>query len=105
MTNHTTIVSSMQYPLYRDVLMTLLALTSPLHDCYSLPPPESWVSTRQIADANNISIYKARLLLLVLVDLELVMVSDGPINKSLRWYPKNNKASLHGSLPDIPKHL
>ncbi|WP_447889704.1 FaeA/PapI family transcriptional regulator [Serratia fonticola] len=75
--------------------MTLSTLTSRQAAGHVIPPPDTWVKTRQISDALNISIYKARQLLLDLVKLDLVIVSDGPIKNSLRWYPQNNPASVH----------
>lgn len=69
-----------------DILITLIKL-SPSQDG-KMPPPENiWAATRQVADVHDISIYKARLLLLKLVDQGLIMVTDGPVNNSLRWYP------------------
>lgn len=47
-----------------------------------------WPSTRQIADANDISIYKARRVLLELVKLNLVIASYNSSKTSLRWYPR-----------------
>lgn len=69
-----------------DVLITLIKL-SPSHDGKPPPPENTWATTRHIADTHDISIYKARLLLLKLFDQGLVRVTDGPVNKSLRWYP------------------
>lgn len=89
MTSHSSPVHTSQYPLYRDVLMTLRALTPRLPKGQIIPPPDIWVTTRQIADAHDISIYKARLLLLDLVKLGLVIVSNGPVNNSLRWFPQD----------------
>ncbi|MBC3252361.1 hypothetical protein H8I91_19015 [Serratia fonticola] len=72
-----------QYSLYRNVLKTLRNLTPRQSEDQVI----MWATTRQIADANNISIYKARQLLLGLVKLGLVIVSDAPGKNSLRWYP------------------
>lgn len=88
MTMHSFPVPVSQYPLYRDVLMTLRTLTPRPAPGQIIPPPDVWVTTRQISNAHDISIYKARLLLLELVKLGLVIVSDGPVNNSLRWYPQ-----------------
>lgn len=70
--------------------MTLRTLTPRQKKGEIIPPPDAWVTTRQISDAHDISIYKARLLLLDLVKLGLVIVSDGPVNNSLRWFPQNS---------------
>lgn len=95
MTIHATPVCTSQYLLYRDVLMTLRTLTPHRSRGEGIPPPETWVKTRQISDAHNLSIYKARLLLLDLVQLGLVIMSDGLVNNSLRWYPQSNSVSDH----------
>ncbi|OJT44265.1 FaeA/PapI family transcriptional regulator [Serratia plymuthica] len=87
MANHPPLVCPSQYPLYQDVLMTLVTLTPRPLEGHVLPSQDTWVKTRQIADAHNISIYRARLLLLGLVEIGLAIVSDGPVKKSLRWYP------------------
>ncbi|MBJ2078376.1 FaeA/PapI family transcriptional regulator [Serratia ureilytica] len=72
--------------LHREILISLVNLSPPPNDDH--PPPENtWAATRQIADAHDISIYKARLLLLELTHQGLVVVTDGPVNNSLRWYP------------------
>jgi hypothetical protein len=69
--------------------MTLLNIAPPLDG--NIPPsPDTWPTTRQISDAHNISIYKARLLLLDLTKQGLVLVSDRSINNSLRWYPHDD---------------
>lgn len=101
MTIHSSPVHTSQYPLYRDVLMTLRTLTSLQAKGEIIPPADVWVTTRQISDVHDISIYKARLLLLDLVKLGLVIVSDGPVNNSLRWYPKDypNSGPQTATLP------
>ncbi|MEG7436082.1 hypothetical protein V6E04_18645, partial [Serratia marcescens] len=45
------------------------------------------LSTRQLANAVNVGVYRARRLLLDLVSRKKVIVTDGSINNSLRWYP------------------
>lgn len=72
--------------LYLEILITLINL-SPSPNENSPPPENTWAATRQISNAHNVSIYKARLLLLELVNQGLVIVTDGPVNNSLRWYP------------------
>ncbi|TXE66632.1 hypothetical protein [Serratia nematodiphila] len=89
MTIHSSPVHISQYPLYRDVLLTLRTLTPRPSRGQIIPSPDVWATTRQISDAHDISIYKARLLLLDLVKLGLVIVSDGPVNNSLRWFPQD----------------
>ncbi|MBH3259839.1 hypothetical protein I5P78_25925 [Serratia marcescens] len=73
-------------PLERAILVALVKIAPPLQNS-TLPPSESWPSTRKISDANDISIYKARLLLLDLARRGLVIVSERGIGNSLRWYP------------------
>ncbi|CAI0993536.1 TPA: FaeA/PapI family transcriptional regulator [Serratia fonticola] len=74
--------------------MTLLALTHSRVNGPVVPPQDTWATTRQISDALDISIYQARLILLDLVKYDLVLVSDGRLNKSLRWYPLASSHSL-----------
>ncbi|MBH3000357.1 hypothetical protein I5M74_22555 [Serratia marcescens] len=57
----------------------------------TLPPCQEWPSTRQLADANDISIYKARLLLLEMVKNDLATVCTPKANSTLRWYPLTQK--------------
>nr|ALG88718.1 Hypothetical protein [Pectobacterium carotovorum] len=90
MTLHSSPVHTSQYPLYCDILITLRTLIPRQSKGQIIPPQDVWVTTRQISDAHDISIYKARLLLLDLVKLGLVIVSDGPVNNSLRWYPRQD---------------
>ncbi|WIF07971.1 hypothetical protein QEP77_06970 [Serratia sp. B1] len=40
-----------------------------------------------MAESNDITIYQARNLLLNLVGRGKVLVTPGPVKKSLRWYP------------------
>lgn len=46
-----------------------------------------WLTTREIADLCDFSIYKARYLLLDLVDKGYVAMSGGGISNSLKWRP------------------
>jgi hypothetical protein len=48
--------------------------------------PATWVSTRDIADDCNFSIYKTRYLLLKMAQKGWVQVTPHPINNALRWY-------------------
>lgn len=80
--------------IYHAVLMTLLRLASKKQHHQNTPNQNEWMTTRDIANAHNISIYKARQVLMVLAHHGLVAVSDGRINNSLRWYPKNIKSLL-----------
>lgn len=48
--------------------------------------PETWPSTRDIAEHCNISIYKARYLLLKMASEGLVQVTPYPIRNGLRWH-------------------
>lgn len=86
MTTHGPVESPTRSILYQDVLQTLKRL-APLTNNNITPNPDTWPTTRQIANAHDISIYKARLILLELVRQGHVLVSDGAINNSLRWYP------------------
>ncbi|WP_346825467.1 hypothetical protein [Serratia inhibens] len=72
--------------LQQHLLQTLDMLSPPIRGA-QLPPPAEWPSTRQLAEPNDINIYKARVLLLNLVDSGKILVTKGTINKSLRWYP------------------
>lgn len=84
---NTCLNGSTQLRLHREILITLLHLAPPLDDKNMLPQQATWPTTRQISDAHNISIYKARLHLLELASQRWVIVSDEVINNSLRWYP------------------
>ncbi|WP_273974756.1 MULTISPECIES: FaeA/PapI family transcriptional regulator [Serratia] len=79
-------------PFHHAILMTLFQLAPPLNNGV-IPRSENWPTTRQIADAHNISIYQARYALLGLVALGRVLVSDGAVNNSLRWYPHEQPES------------
>lgn len=94
MTNHIPSVRASRFPLYQAVLKTLLSLTRNPADGSVIPAPCTWVTTRQISNALDISIYQARLILLELVKHELVLVSNGRVNNSLRWYPHARAQSL-----------
>ncbi|WP_167507656.1 hypothetical protein [Rahnella variigena] len=85
-------------PLYLEVSIKLITLTHSLRNGKDVPPQDAWATTRQISDALDISIYKARLILLDLVKLDLVLVSDRQLRNSLRWYPH---ASAHNLLHDF----
>ncbi|CAI1986213.1 FaeA/PapI family transcriptional regulator [Serratia marcescens] len=54
------------------------------------PPPGEWPTTRQLAEYNDLTIYQARNLLLSLAGKGKVLVTKGPVNKSLRWYPSTH---------------
>lgn len=72
--------------LHNETLTYLIRLAPPV-DGGTLPPQREWPSTRQVADAQGISIYKARSILLDLVYAQRVAVSDRSQGKTLRWYP------------------
>jgi hypothetical protein len=76
-----------QRRLQQHLLTTLQQLSPPPPDCELLPPQAEWPSTRQLADTNDISIYKARNLLLDMAKNGKVMVTGRPVNNTLRWYP------------------
>jgi hypothetical protein len=98
--------------LKQAILTTLqnIALSINTHD--QVPPPSSWPSTRQIAEAHNMSIYKARLLLLDMVNKGLVTVSDRAISNSLRWFPRieggdlmdTNVGKESGKIKEVAAH-
>lgn len=73
--------------LQQAILITLKNCAPPNNtlEC-PLPPPSTWPSTRYIADAHDISVYKARLILLDMVEKGLIIVSERAINNSLRWF-------------------
>ncbi|AQT65952.1 hypothetical protein B0W01_20850 [Serratia marcescens] len=68
-------------------LLTTLHRLCPVANGAAPPPPGEWPTTRQLAESNDITIYQARNLLLNLADRGKVLVTPGPVNKSLRWYP------------------
>lgn len=76
-----------QLSLQQHLLKTLQQLSPPTLDCEHLPPQAEWPSTRQLADTHDISIYKARNLLLEMARSGKVMVTGRPVNNTLRWYP------------------
>lgn len=76
-----------QRRLQQHLLNTLQRLSPPPPDCGHLPPQAEWPSTRQLADTQDISIYKARNLLLDMAKSGKVMVTGRPVNNTLRWYP------------------
>lgn len=86
MNTHYSVTFSGLGDLERAVLKTLFSLTSPVAG-QPPPPPDEWPVTRQISDIHDVSIYKARLLLLSLAEQGWVIVSKVTVNKSLRWYP------------------
>jgi hypothetical protein len=75
-----------QQNLQKAILKTLHELAPKCADNTS-PPSHEWPSTRQIADAHDISIYKARLLLLNMVKNGHAAVCAPKSGSVLRWYP------------------
>ncbi|MGL1813978.1 UNVERIFIED_CONTAM: hypothetical protein GPA08_22550 [Serratia marcescens] len=90
MTIATTPKRQAQQHLLKTLLNTLHEI-APKKIGDTLPPCQEWPSTRQLADAHDISIYKARLLLLDLVKNGLVTVCIPKANSTLRWYPLTQK--------------
>lgn len=86
--------------LQHALLIALQQLAPPLTN-NRLPPPTSWPSTRQLAMALDIGIYRARYLLLDMVKKNNIAVSNSAINNSLRWYPieKNTPSPVENFLP------
>jgi hypothetical protein len=79
-----------QQHLQKALLKTLHEM-SPKMIGDTLPPRQEWPSTRQLADAHDISIYKARLLLLDMVKNDQATVCSPKVNSTLRWYPLTQK--------------
>lgn len=92
-----TLHSTATHILHHNALMALIRLAPPAPNNQELPPPDTWVKTRQLADALGISIYKARRIMHDLTAHDLAIVSSGTINKSLHWYPQNIPSSLRSS--------
>ncbi|VTR51663.1 Uncharacterised protein [Serratia fonticola] len=67
---------------------------------HTLPPEKSWPSTRQLAMAIDIGIYRARYLLLDMVNKNYIVVSDSAINNSLRWFPIGSNTPKPFSAPN-----
>lgn len=96
--------------LQHDLLQTLFAQSPRKCPVAGLPPQQQWLSTRQLANAINVGVYRARRLLLDLVARQKVIVTDGSINNSLRWYPtallsgdnddRSNRDTSHSSLTE-----
>lgn len=100
MITHVNFSRQQSSPLKQAILMTLFQLAPPMND--GIPPlPEYWPTTRQIANALNISIYQARYGLLSLVALGRVIVSDNMINNSLRWYPYDFPGTKYNDTANI----
>ncbi|WP_176504354.1 hypothetical protein [Enterobacter sp. CC120223-11] len=75
--------------LHLEILITLKRISPPISaPGQTTPLPSTWPSTRQISEAHDISIYKARTELLSMVENGLVIVSPCAINNSLRWLPR-----------------
>lgn len=70
-------------------LLTTLHRLCPSANGTAPPPPGEWPTTRQLAESNDITIHQARNLLLNLVGRGKVLVTPGPVKKSLRWYPSS----------------
>lgn len=68
-------------------LLTILKKMSPMPHENKLPPQETWTSTRQLAEASNIGIYRTRYLLLGMVKKKKILVTERAVNHSLRWFP------------------
>ncbi|MDT3254053.1 hypothetical protein QZQ97_24355 [Serratia sp. root2] len=72
--------------LQHALLIVLQQLAPPVTN-NRLPPQTSWPSTRQLAMALDIGIYRARYLLLDMVRKNHIVVSDRAVRNSLRWFP------------------
>lgn len=71
----------------QQALLGTLKKISPKVYENKLPPQETWPSTRQLVKAHDISIYRARYLLLDMVKKNMIMVSDRNLSHTLRWFP------------------
>lgn len=67
-------------------LLTVLKKMSPMPHESKLPPQETWPSTRQLAEATNIGIYRTRYLLLGMLKTKKILVTERAVNNSLRWF-------------------
>ncbi|TDB61093.1 hypothetical protein C5467_05400 [Photorhabdus khanii subsp. guanajuatensis] len=78
-------------PSQTDQVLNVISKLCTVREMQMAPPPESWPSTRDVAEQCNFTIYKARYLLLKLADKGLVMVTPSPVKNSLRWYISEDK--------------
>ncbi|MEG9795520.1 FaeA/PapI family transcriptional regulator [Serratia marcescens] len=64
----------------------------------NIQAPETWPSTREIAENCNFSIYKTRYLLLKMVAKGRMQVTPHPVKNALRWYlcPEHQAHSVLG---------
>ncbi|KAA1193812.1 MULTISPECIES: FaeA/PapI family transcriptional regulator [Photorhabdus] len=74
-----------------DQVLNVISKLCTVRKMQVAPPPESWPSTRDVAEQCNFTIYKARYLLLKLANKGLVMVTPSPVKNSLRWYISEDK--------------
>lgn len=79
-----------QRRLQHQLLLTLQRL-SPPDASHATPQEKDWCTTRQLADAHNISIYRARILLLDMAKRGETVVSPQRVNNTLRWYPSQHQ--------------
>lgn len=93
-----------QQRLQHQLLSTLLRLSPPAISS-TYPPETEWCSTRQLADAHNISIYKARILLLGMVKNGEVVVAPQRVNNTLRWYPSYHRTLQGLAIRDLSEYV
>lgn len=81
--------------LQQAILITLQNITLQRNKQYNnqQTPQSEWPTTRNIAEIHDISIYKARMELLDMVEKGLLTVSERSISNSLRWFPLDEKTS------------
>ncbi|CAI1530839.1 Uncharacterised protein [Serratia fonticola] len=84
----------------QHALLNVLQQLAPPVTNHTLPPEKSWPSTRQLAMAIDIGIYRARYLLLDMVNKNYIVVSDSAINNSLRWFPIGSNTPKPFSAPN-----
>jgi hypothetical protein len=68
-----------------EKLVAELRLLCDLRRISKNSPPDIWPSTRDVANACHMNIYKTRYLLLQLAKERVIEATPGAIGKSLRW--------------------
>lgn len=69
--------------------------------------PETWPSTRDIAENCDFSIYKTRYLLMKMAAKGWIQVTPHPVRNTLRWYifPDRDVQGFYGKEEDLADHL
>ncbi|WP_337263548.1 MULTISPECIES: hypothetical protein [unclassified Serratia (in: enterobacteria)] len=88
--------TAIKYELKKRQMLKALQGLCALHMTQeTLPPPELWPKTRELADRCGENIYVARTLLLALEKEGEVCCTHRSINNSLRWFICTDRASAH----------